>query len=71
MPRRKEAKKDAATCEKLRRGGSSQRPANVRMGQPRRSNVRRWALEYIERLRRTQGSETSQYLEEKKAKAIP
>ncbi len=34
MPWHREAMKDVATCEKLRRVGSELRPADVRMGKP-------------------------------------
>ena len=41
------------------------------MGQPRWSHVQRSPSEYIGWMRRTEGSEPSQYLEEKKSKEIP
>ena len=41
------------------------------MGEPTRGNARVSAAEYIGSEKPTQGSETSQYLQEKKATAIP
>ena len=41
------------------------------MGQPRQGHAWRSLAEYIGRMRRTEGSEPSQYLEEKKSKEIP
>jgi hypothetical protein len=41
------------------------------MGQPRWSHVQRSPAEYIGWLRRTEGSEPSQYLEEEKSNEIP
>jgi len=41
------------------------------MGQPNRGHTRLSAAEYIGGLKPTQGIETSQYLVEKKATAIP
>ena len=34
MPRLSEAKKDVTSCDKLRRGANTLRPADFRMGQP-------------------------------------
>ena len=39
MPWHYMAKKDVTTCEKLRRVGSKQRPADIRMGEPGTSKV--------------------------------
>ena len=66
MPRLPEAKKDVTSCEKPRRGANAQRPADVRMGQP---DARRRVIR-SEGRRRTRGTETSQYPEEKKTKVI-
>ena len=41
------------------------------MGQPRWSHVQRSRTEYIGAMRRTEGSEPSQYLEEEKTIVIP
>ena len=41
------------------------------MGEPFPGNAGKLPLEYIERSESTQGSETSQYLQEKKTKVIP
>ena len=41
------------------------------MGQPRWSHVQRSRTEYIGTMRRTEGSEPSQYLEEEKTNVIP
>ena len=67
----KKTMKDAATCDKPRVGGSNLESVDFRMGKPNHHN--RWLLppEYIRWIERTQGSETSQYLEEKKTKVIP
>ena len=70
MPWHYMAKKDVTTCEKLRRVGSEQRLADIRMGEPA---ARKGVASYDEKLvveRTTQGSETSKYLEEKKEKSI-
>ncbi len=66
MPRLPEAKKDVTSCDKPRRGANTRRAADFRMGQPAgsdsgiRANARR----------RTRGTETSQYPEEKKTTVI-
>ena len=65
MPWHREAKKDAATGETPRGAGSTHRSADIRMGQPGGSHVPSPARE------QTQGSETSQYLEEEKSNEIP
>ena len=65
MPRLSEAMKDAISCEKLRGLAHTGRSADIRMGQP--SAVK---LHYPIR-RRTRGTETSKYPEEKKTKVIP
>ena len=56
MPRHLEAKKDVASCDKLRVDASSLRSEDFRMGQPILSN------RDIPQGRRTQGTETSKYL---------
>jgi len=62
MPWLSEAKKDVASCEKLRGAASERRTVNVRMGQPTRKGIQQW--------RQTWGTETSKYLQEKKTKVI-
>ena len=65
MPRLLEAKKDVTSCEKPRGEAHTRRNADLRMGQPvtRRGDIARSA-------RRTRGTETSHYPEEKKTKVI-
>ena len=72
MPWHKEATKDVASCDKPR-GAAKQAllPVDFRMGQPGGSHRPSSAAEYIGRPKRTEGSETSQYLQEKKSKEIP
>ncbi len=67
MPRHRRAKKDVASCEKPRGGASNPRSVDIRMGQPGAGN----AASSRPAGRRTQGSETSKYLEEKKEQSIP
>ncbi len=71
MPWRYEAMKGAASCDKPRRAASRLRSGDTRMGKPILSYIRISAAEYIGSKRRTRGSETSQYPQEKKAKVIP
>ncbi len=71
MPRHDEAKKDVVSCDKLRVGANDLRPGDVRMGQPGSSNVESLPAEYIGRVERTQGTETSKYLQEEKSYEIP
>jgi hypothetical protein len=59
MPRRQEAMKDAATCEKPRGVGSKRRSVDIRMGKPGRRHGLSASAEYISVLRRTEGTETS------------
>jgi hypothetical protein len=65
MPRLSEAKKDVVSCEKLWVGANGRSSADVRMGQPiqMKSVYPKW--------RRTQGTETSKYLQEEKTTVIP
>ena len=67
MPRRREAKKDVASCEKPRGAASRPRAADIRMGEPGRGHARSWLTECIGQRTRTEGTETSQYLEDKKS----
>ena len=71
MPRHQEAMKDAATCEKLRGTGSECRSVDVRMGKPGRRHGLSSSAEYIGRRKRTEGTETSKYLQEKKSIETP
>ena len=65
MPRLSEAKKDVISCDKPRREANTLRSADFRMGQPagRSAGITR-------SVRRTRGTETSHYPEEKKTKVI-
>ncbi len=66
MPWLSEAKKDVTSCEKLWREANTHRPADIRMGEPTGSDSG-----ICIKQRRTQGTETSQYLQEKKVITIP
>ncbi len=65
MPRHEPAKKDVASCEKLRGAASEQRSGDVRMGKPGGSSP------VIPRGKPTRGTETSKYPEEEKSNEIP
>lgn len=66
MPGHQEAKKDAANGETRRRAVSMLRPVDIRMGEPVIQG------DDIDRSRGdTQGTETSQYLQERKVRTIP
>ncbi len=69
MPRLSEAKKDVISCEKLRLGANNQLAGDIRMGQPILKQFRIF-LSFLTR-RRTRGTETSKYPEEKKTTVIP
>jgi hypothetical protein len=58
--------KDAVTCEKLRVVGSKRRSGDLRMGEPGQDQPWSLTAEYIGCVEGTEGTETSQYLEEKK-----
>ena len=69
MPRYREAMKDVISCEKPRVGANNRRTVDIRMGQPGSGHA-----ESFSRIcggRRTEGSETSKYLQEKKSKRFP
>ena len=66
MPRLSEAKKDVTSCEKPRGGANIPRSADIRMGEPAGSDP--GTLPSSER---TQGTETSKYLQEKRITMIP
>ena len=67
MPRLWKAKKDVISCEKPRGLANTNRSADIRMGQP---DTRRLYHSVISG-RRTWGTETSKYPQEKKTKVIP
>ena len=67
MPRHKPAMKDVASCEKPRGAASEHRSGGIRMGQP---GGGRTPSSFLGR-KRTQGTETSKYLEEKTSNEIP
>ena len=71
MPWHQEAKKDAATCEKLRGTGSECRSVDIRMGKPGGRHGPSSSAEYIGGRKRTEGTETSKYLQEKKSNETP
>jgi hypothetical protein len=67
MPRCQEAMKDVGGCEKLRGAVNQALIRRCPNGETHRGEQLRYLLlEYIEREKRTRGSETSQYPEEKK-----
>ena len=63
--------KDVASSDMRRGAASTLGSGDFRMGQPRQSHVWRSRTEYIGAMRRTEGSEPSQYLEEEKSNEIP
>jgi hypothetical protein len=70
MPWHEKAMKDVVSCDKPRVGANNLRPGDFRMGQPVPGNAGTLSAEYIGRAGQTEGSEPSQYLQEKKAIAI-
>jgi hypothetical protein len=70
MPWHEKAMKDVVSCDKPRVGANNLKPGDFRMGQPDTGNAVSLSAEYIGRAGLTEGSEPSQYLQEKKAKAI-
>ena len=70
MPRHRKAMKDVVSCDMPRIGANNLRPGDLRMGQPGTGNTVSLLSEYIGQAERTEGIETSQYLQEKKATAI-
>ena len=62
----REAKKDAAACEKLRGAGKQALIRRFLNAETRRNNLPSPAHEFIVCMERTQGTETSKYLQEKK-----
>jgi len=67
----REATKDAAACEKLRGAGKRASIRRFLNAETRRSNPPSLPSERIGRVERTQGTETSHYLQEKKETSIP
>ena len=66
MPRHYLAKKDAANGETPREAVSTQRPEDIRMGEPLHHRCR--SNDVMTLGGKTQGTETSKYLEEKKVR---
>ena len=66
MPRLYEAMKDVISCDKLRSGANNRYQAQISEW----GNPIYWRYIILFR-KRTQGTETSQYLEEEKTKVIP
>ena len=60
MPRYRVAKKDVISCDNPREGANNRRSVGIRMGQPGPGNAGSPAI----RQGKTEGSETSKYLEE-------
>ena len=54
--------KDVTTSDMPRKGGNNLRPVDLRMGQPNPGNAGLLPAEYIGRVERTKGTETSKYL---------
>ena len=71
MPWRREAMKDVASCDKPREAASRHLIRGCPNGETHYGKTVVPPTESIGREERTQGSEPSQYLEEKKAIAIP
>ena len=67
MPWRREATKDVASCDKPRGAASRHRSGDVRMGEPGWGNAHSSVAEFIGHGTRTEGTETSQYLEGKES----
>ena len=65
MPWRREAMKGVASCDKPRGAASRQRSGDARMGEPGWGNAQSSVTEFIGHGTRTEGTETSQYLEGK------
>jgi hypothetical protein len=69
MPWYRESKKDVTSCEKPREGANNLRSVDIRMGQPDSGNAESFSR--VRGRRKTEGSETSKYLQEKKPKRFP
>jgi hypothetical protein len=71
MPWQNQAMKDVASCEKPRGAAHRRYIRGCPNGETHLSKPQVHPAEYIGRSERTQGSEPSQYLEEKKETSIP
>ncbi len=71
MPWHKKAMKDVVSCVKPRGDANNCRSEDFRMGQPSQSHVWELLAEYIGKLKPTERTETSKYLQEKKTTVIP
>ena len=71
MPWQKKAMKDVASCDKPRGAANRHYIRGFPNGETHAGKTGIQPAEYIGRYEQTQGSEPSQYLEEKKATAIP
>ena len=63
--------KDVVSCDKPREDASNRKSEDFRMGKPIPGNAGILPPEYIGWLEETEGSDTSQYLQEKKTIVIP
>ena len=70
MPWQQKTKKDVTNYDMRRGAVSTLRSGDFRMWEHKQSNVYLSINEYIVYMKATQGTETSQYLEEKKEKSI-
>jgi hypothetical protein len=70
MPWQRQAKKDVASCDKLREAAHRRYIRRSPNGETLLSNPQERPAEYIGGYEQTQGSEPSQYLEEKKETSI-
>src|SRR4029453_11797507 len=68
MPWRREAMKGVASCDMPRGAASRPRSEDARMGEPGKGNAYSPGIESIDHGARTEGTETSQYLEGKEIK---
>jgi hypothetical protein len=68
MPWRREAMKGVASCDMPRGAASRPRSEDARMGEPGWGNAHSSVTEFIGHGTRTEGTETSQYLEGKEIK---
>ena len=70
MPRHMKSMKDVVSCDKPRLGANNLKSEDFRMGEPPLSNVKGLSPECIGWIETTEGSDTSQYLQEKKTIVI-
>ena len=71
MPWQKQAMKDVVSCDKLRGAANRRYIRRSPNGETHGGKTAVRLTEYIGETERTQGSEPSQYLEEKKTTVIP